>query len=189
MRRIRQLGDENARLRTEAQERASQISGMEARIARLSDASSQSGAHAREAEEELRRLHAELDAARERQREREKAQQREGEREKELVDLRTRLTALQKQAGELVDTKEQRRPREQSSASSAAREVELTELRKRLTELQTQAQQVDDYRRQVQRLQQDNEEKARLLSEKEKTRELQRVPPVRPTPTIVVPNF
>lgn len=190
MRRIKLLGDENARLRAEAQERASRIADMETRIARLNDASSRSGTQAKEAEDELRRLHAELDAARQRQLERDRAQQREGEREKELIDLRGRLAVLQRQAGELVDAKEQRRLTEQATASSAAKERELAELKQRLTELQAQAQQVDDYRRQVQRLQQDNEQKARLLGEREdavKAREPQR--PAAPRPTVVVPSF
>jgi hypothetical protein len=185
-RRMKELSEENANLRTQAKERADKISALETRIGQLGEAATRSGSQGKEAEEELRRLHRELDTVRQRQYERDKDEQKESAYKKELAELRNRLAALQKQAGELDEAKRQLASAKQATAGSA-KDLELAELRSKLTVLQAQAQQLDDYRRQIEQLQRDNEAKAKLLAERQKGPES---PPVRSVPrTVVVPSF
>lgn len=186
-RRIKELSDENARLRDEAQQRAVRIADMEARIARLNEASSKSGAHVEQTVAELKQLRQELEIARQGQREREQAVQKEENQQRQLVELRSRLAGLQKQADELAAAGRNQRSNMPGQGADARTLAELAELRNRLSALQTQAEQIDDYRRQIQLLQKENEEKTRLLEERQKRPE--REPPEKRRSPVVVPSF
>lgn len=186
-RRMKELAEENATLRASAQERANRIAALETKIGQLEKSPAPSGVHGNETQEELRQLHNELNATRQRQSDQEKDDQQEKAYRKELSDLRSQLVALQSQANELEKIKKQLAAAGQSPATSSVNDRELTELRSKLAVLQTQAQQLDDYRRQIERLQRDNEEKARLLAERQNASQS---PPVRSIPrTVIVPSF